>query len=225
LNVQDTSSERKTAENFVTHLENAVKTVRIDYHAFLIAVVTDASGECRKARKDLAWKYPDIIFLDCYAHQVRTLGVHSVLELMASTRQINLVVGDYFKSDASVLEFTDQATDLITWLCSKTQVLALLREVQARLGKNTVKAVIRAVLTRWTAHYQSYSRLLDLHSVLVVVVDMDSCRPEKDRCVVAGDAKGKKKAKDMVKIIKDDAFWRVLPSPRHPESHNADRVL
>jgi hypothetical protein len=126
------------------------------------------------------------------------------------TQQINLVVGDYFKSDTSVLEFADQATDLITWLRSKTQVLALLREVQARLGENAVKAVIRAVLTRWTAHYQSYSRLLDLRSVLVMVVELDSRRLEKDRCVVAGDAKGKKKASDMVTLIGNDTFWRAL---------------
>ena len=127
-----------------------------------------------------------------------------------SACQINLVVGDYFKSDASVLEFTDDAMDLITWLRSKTQILALLREVQARLGENAVKAVIRAVLTRWTAHYLSYTRLLDLRSVLVMVVEMDSRRPEKDRCVVAGDAKSRNKARDMVMLIKNDDFWKAL---------------
>ena len=109
-----------------------------------------------------------------------------------------------------MLEFTDDATELISWLRSKTQILALLREVQARLGENTVKAVIRAVLTRWTAHYLSYSRLLDLRSVLIMVVDMDSRRLEKDRCVIAGDAKAKKKANDMVILIKNDTFWKAL---------------
>jgi hypothetical protein len=109
-----------------------------------------------------------------------------------------------------VLQFTDHATELITWLRSKTQVLALLREVQARLGDDAVKAIIRAVLTRWTAHYQSYSRLLDLRSVLVMVVEMDSRRVEQERCVVAGDAKAKKKANDMVALIRNDTFWRAL---------------
>lgn len=127
-----------------------------------------------------------------------------------SLHQINLVVGDYFKSETSVLEFTDHATELITWLRSKTQILGLLREVQARMGENAVKSVIRAVLTRWTAHYLSYSRLLDLRSVLIMVVEMDSRRQEKDRCVVAGDAKSKKKAKEMVALIQNDTFWRAL---------------
>ena len=40
------------------HLENAIKTVRMEYFAFLVAIVTDASGECHKAHKDLAPKYP-----------------------------------------------------------------------------------------------------------------------------------------------------------------------
>lgn len=37
----------------------------------IVAIVTDASGECRKSRRDLAQKYPYIVFLDCYGHQVR----------------------------------------------------------------------------------------------------------------------------------------------------------
>jgi hypothetical protein len=68
------------AEKFVMHLENAIKMVQMDYSANLVAVVTDASGECRKARKILALKYPDIIFLDCYAHQV--LHVISICSLI-----------------------------------------------------------------------------------------------------------------------------------------------
>lgn len=52
------------------HLEKAIETVRVDYRATVVAVVTDASGECRKARRLLALEHPDIVFLDCYAHQV-----------------------------------------------------------------------------------------------------------------------------------------------------------
>ena len=103
------------AENFVIHLKNMINTVWTDYFAFLVAVVTDASGECRKARKILALKYPDIIFIDCYAHQVCRVSI-LLLVILTLEHQINLVVGDYFKSEASVLEFTDNAMELITWL-------------------------------------------------------------------------------------------------------------
>jgi isopentenyl phosphate kinase len=68
--VHDASCERKTAENLIVHLKEAIKTVRVGYHTCVVGVVTDASGECRKARRLLALEYPDIVFLDCYAHQV-----------------------------------------------------------------------------------------------------------------------------------------------------------
>jgi hypothetical protein len=135
----------------------------------------------------------------------------SLSVILTPAYKINLVVGDYFKSETSVLAFADQAMELIAWLRSKTQVLALLREVQARFGDGiAVKAVIRAVLTRWTAHYQAYARLLDLCSVLMMVVDADERLLEKDRRVVAGDAKSKKKATGMVELIRNDTFWRAL---------------
>ena len=112
-----------------------------------------------------------------------------------------------------MLEYADQATELITWLRSKTQVLALLREVQElqqRLGPLVIKAVIRAVLTRWTAHYLAYSRLLDLRKMLVIMVDADEGRSENEKCIIAGDARSKKKAEGMVTLIKNDVFWKGL---------------
>lgn len=39
----------------------------------VVALVTDASGEARKARRLFAAKHPSIIVLDCYSHQVRSL--------------------------------------------------------------------------------------------------------------------------------------------------------
>ena len=64
------SCERKTAENLIGHLKRAINTVRVEYNTCVVGVVTDASGECRKARRLLALEHPDIVFLDCYAHQV-----------------------------------------------------------------------------------------------------------------------------------------------------------
>jgi len=52
------------------HLKNAISTVQNEYNAYVVTVVTDASGKCRKACRLLSIEYPDIVFLDCYAHQV-----------------------------------------------------------------------------------------------------------------------------------------------------------
>lgn len=68
--MHDASCERKTADNLKIHLENTIGIVRRDYSACVVGVVTDASGECKKARRLLALDHPDIVFLDCYAHQV-----------------------------------------------------------------------------------------------------------------------------------------------------------
>lgn len=71
--MHDASCEQKTAENLKIHLENTIDEVRLDYGACVVGVITDVSGECQKARRQLALKHPDIVFLDCYAHQVLRL--------------------------------------------------------------------------------------------------------------------------------------------------------
>jgi hypothetical protein len=52
-------------------LEDAVTKVEAEWGVKVIAIVTDASGESAKARREYAKLHPEIIVLDCYAHQVR----------------------------------------------------------------------------------------------------------------------------------------------------------
>jgi hypothetical protein len=111
--------------------------------------------------------------------------------------------------DKGFLKHSKRATDLIAWLRSKTFVLALLRQIQLDSGKNPL-SVIRAVLTRWTAHYLAYCRLLDLRLSLQTLVLKDSIRPANDRQLVTGDKKAKAKAKTMLKIINDTNFWSAI---------------
>lgn len=70
IQVDDVSGDHKTAENLVQHLERAIEELTMKWEITLVAIVTDASGECRKAKKILRLKYPSLIILDCYAHQV-----------------------------------------------------------------------------------------------------------------------------------------------------------
>ena len=123
------------------------------------------------------------------------------------------MVGDYFKSKVEALAFADQASDLIAWLCSKTLVLALLRDVQKSLPGATnsdIKTVIRAVLTRWAMHYQSYRRLRELQTVIIMVIDLNENRPEPQHLVITGDTRAKAKAVTMVRVIRDQRFWHAL---------------
>lgn len=64
--------ERKTASNFLSLLERVYHNVEKEWNVVISAVVTDASGETRKARREFVAKYPSVVVLDCYAHQVHT---------------------------------------------------------------------------------------------------------------------------------------------------------
>ena len=117
--------------------------------------------------------------------------------------QISLVVRDIFNSDSDLLEYTDLAAELITWLHSKTFVLGKLPY-----------AVLRAVLTRWTAHYNAYRRLLDLYIPLKLLADHDAKYPgpenECQRIMITSNKKAQEKAESMVRIIQDPIFWHKL---------------
>lgn len=66
------------------------------------------------------------------------------------------------------------------------------------------------MLTRWTAHYLAYARLLELRATLIAVVDNDPAKPAKDQCVIIGEMKAKAKVHAMVQIIQDRNFWKAL---------------
>ncbi|KAJ7459620.1 hypothetical protein B0H11DRAFT_1736953, partial [Mycena galericulata] len=113
-----------------------------------------------------------------------------------------LIVGDYFKANTVYMVFVDKAVELITWLRSKTLVLAFIREAQEGLGERAL-AIIRAVITRWTAHYQAFRRLQQVQSALTAL-------PPNERNFVRGDRKAREKCLAMVAIVRDASFWTAI---------------
>ncbi|THH14935.1 hypothetical protein EUX98_g9540 [Antrodiella citrinella] len=126
---------------------------------------------------------------DCWAHQ------------------INLVVGDYFKVTTPILTYSEKATNLISWLRSRTIILALLRQIQID-SRRDVLTILRAVLTRWTSHLRAYQRLLDVLPSLRVMVAAEEARPVAMRLILVGD--GKARAEKMFRLINDSLFWQSL---------------
>jgi hypothetical protein len=89
--------------------------------------------------------------------------------------------------------------------------LAAIRKAQEEAyGPGKTKAVIRAVLTRWTARYQAYCLLLELRAILLSIVTTDATRPESKQVMVTGDAKSKAHAWKIVWIISDVVFWQSI---------------
>ncbi|KAG1726294.1 ribonuclease H-like domain-containing protein [Suillus lakei] len=108
--------------------------------------------------------------------------------------QINLVVGDYYKVPSTSLFIQD---------IQKALNLANPSQTQRVLG------VIRAVLTRWTAHYLAFRRLLDLRATLDILVRQERERGN-DARIVTGDAASRQKARRMLELIEDPFMWHVL---------------
>ena len=104
------------------------------------------------------------------------------------------------------------ACDLISWLRSKTLVLARLRALQEENGRVPALTVIRAVLTRWTAHYLAFRRLLELQPTLRALVSHDALLPNDQKviCPSGSTAANKRKAREMVEIIDNTSFWHSL---------------
>lgn len=70
MKVHDASNERKTTDNLLRVLKDVVGEVQAEWGANVVAIVTDASGESRKARRLYGREEPSMVVLDCYAHQV-----------------------------------------------------------------------------------------------------------------------------------------------------------
>lgn len=125
--------------------------------------------------------------------------------------KVNLVVGDYFKVETIYVAHSKLACELIGWLRSKTYVLAHLREVQVQSGRQPL-TVIRAVLTRWMAHYLAFKRLLELQHPLQALVTHDAIAPADQHYLIppGSTTANKKKAHEMIAVIRNASFWHSL---------------
>ena len=111
------------------------------------------------------------------------------------------------------MQFVDLADDLITWLRGKTSVLALISDACKSLGGDTTaSSVLRAVITRWTAHYLAYQRLIALHPALMTVVTSDAARSQLNCAskLITGNPAARAKAERMVQAMTNNEFWESL---------------
>ena len=125
-----------------------------------------------KANKILWGKYPWLIILEYYAHQVCHISFHSP-HIFTIVAQINLVVDNLFKClKGDIVKFTKKATEFIGWLHGKTIILAHLHQLQKEAGLAQL-SVVCAVLTWWTLHYLAYQWLLELKTQLTLLIAQD----------------------------------------------------
>ncbi|KAJ2977735.1 hypothetical protein NUW54_g11382 [Trametes sanguinea] len=187
IRAYDTSGEPKNTENLLRRIREVLQIVDKDWAVTVVAVTSDCSGESRAARAALVQEHPELVAPDCYAHQ------------------IELVVRNYFGTNAPMFSATKQADELIKWLRSRTYLLALLRDIQTSMPgfKGQPKTVIRGVVTRWTSHYLAYRRLLELQPALQLLA-FDQ------RLFDSGTAESHAKSREMVPVIQNGLFWHSL---------------
>lgn len=70
IDVRNTTADRHTAVNYLIDIDDVYEKLKRDWEVIVVGLVTDASGEARKARRLFGAKHPSIVVLDCYSHQV-----------------------------------------------------------------------------------------------------------------------------------------------------------
>ncbi|PCH39629.1 hypothetical protein WOLCODRAFT_85990, partial [Wolfiporia cocos MD-104 SS10] len=189
LNIFDISATVKSAENLLALVISEIKYCMEVLHTVIVTWCTDASGESRKMRRLLQQKFPWIITVDCWAHQ------------------INLVVGDYFKLKSTVSHTMDDALEVAKWFNNHSRALGLLHDQQVTCYGSRALWLILPVITRWTAHYLTCTWLLELEKAIRTLVLEQ--REALITCV--GDKRdARDKAQSIITIVITESFWSKL---------------
>lgn len=117
-----------------------------------------------------------------------------------------MIVGDYFKDNPHLKAIVNKALEVVKWFNNHGRALGILGDIQ-RMLSTTILCLILPVLTRWTSHYVSVDRLLELEpSIVRTVKDFE----EELVRSVGSDRKAKAKAKKVMKIVGQTSFWMGL---------------
>ncbi|KAG1783203.1 hypothetical protein EV702DRAFT_950668, partial [Suillus placidus] len=120
--------------------------------------------------------------------------------------KINLILGDYYKANRDISAVVDHANEIIKWFNNHSFTLGLLNGEQMSMF-HKILALILPVVTRWTLHFCSVSRLLEVSKAMKVTV-----MKHKDKLLVAAGrtCRAKDKARKVLDHVSNDTFWKRL---------------
>ncbi|KAA1478743.1 hypothetical protein DENSPDRAFT_757739, partial [Dentipellis sp. KUC8613] len=101
-----------------------------------------------------------------------------------------------------------KALEIVKWFNHHSRAIGILKDVQLKMSTMGIPlCLILPVLTRWTSHFLSISRLLQLETFFLHAVaehggELENCA-RKEKTAIA-------RAKEIVQIIKDSQFWFAL---------------
>ncbi|CAE6518107.1 unnamed protein product, partial [Rhizoctonia solani] len=142
VKVVDISALPKTTENHLKVVKSIIEFCESNLSIKIIGWVSDAGGDSCAMRVRLGKECPDLILLDCWAHQ------------------IELIVGDVFKTKSDLVAAGADAQLVIKWFLSHSRAFALIQNQQTQAGGRPHSYVLPSHV-RWTSHYLSIQSLLD----------------------------------------------------------------
>ena len=168
-------------------VEDDIKLIFDKFGIIVIAWCTDDGPDGKKMRRLLSAKYRWLIMLVCWAHQM------------------NLVIGDFLKLKADFRKVITLGLDVVKWFNNHSQALALFRSKQKLTYHGKFWALILPIITRWTAHYLSLTRLLKVEAALRTCATRH--KPALLACAGTQDADAQAAAAAVLCTVRDDNFW------------------
>lgn len=181
--------EPKTGDRLFEIVLEDIAYILAKFGVTVIAWCTDDGPDGKKMRRLLRNKYAWMITTVCWAHQ------------------INLVVGDFLSLKVDYRVVIALALDVIKWFNNHNRALFYLRSEQILTYDGDFWALILPVITRWTAHYLSTTRLLKIEDAM-----RTCCRRYRTKLLeCAGrDADARTAAFAVLEAVEADSFWQKV---------------
>ena len=162
------------------------------YQTHPIAWVTDDGPDGKGARSILRLLLPWLVTLVCWGHQS------------------NLLAGDYL-AIPGYSPVISAAVDIVRWFNNHSTALDLFNQEQLWTYRDRTRprALLLPAATRWTSHFQSVARLLQLSTAMQACILRN-----KDRLLEIAAASQTDNARatalSVIASIEDGMFWRKL---------------
>ena len=123
-----------------------------------------------------------------------------------SSFQVNLVVGEVLNLKIELVQSAAVAIDIIKWMLSHSYVFGLFQEVHLQSTGRTHSFSLPSI-TRWTAHFLSFTSLLSGSPSLRSLVALN---PEAFRATAGRSIEQIQHTEEIMRQIENPKFWRRL---------------
>ncbi|CAB4414414.1 unnamed protein product [Rhizophagus irregularis] len=180
----DISDQRGRAIDVIPKIEEILNDLK-EQSIKVAALVSDSAAAYASARRQLRLKYPQYVFLPCFAHQC------------------NLAVGEIFKESSILKNASTNAVKLVNYFNHPNNVyfIGKLQNIQRELYSKYY-AIIRPGDTRWNSYYKCYLSLIRTKQALRNLVTHYE-PPEK----TSSRSTELYLSTDICQIIMGDLFW------------------